>query len=57
MNFNGGYNCSGVGEDFGCKLWCPEGIKFKSPPASRYTCDYSTSRWTPPTIPMCDYGK
>ena len=43
--------------DFGCKLWCPEGIDFKGPAVDIYNCDYATGRWTPQPIPECDYGK
>ncbi|CAL4109226.1 unnamed protein product, partial [Meganyctiphanes norvegica] len=56
MGFNGGYNCSGEGMDFGCALYCPEGVDFNFPPARLYKCDYATGTWSPMPIPECDYG-
>ncbi|KAK4325807.1 hypothetical protein Pmani_003587 [Petrolisthes manimaculis] len=56
LGFNGGYNCSGEGMDFGCALWCPEGVDFEFTSAERYTCDYATSVWSPSPIPNCDYS-
>ena len=57
LGFNGGYNCTGEGMDFGCKLWCPAGVNFKFPAAAFYECDYATGRWSPQPIPDCDYGE
>nr|XP_045582100.1 uncharacterized protein LOC123745535 [Procambarus clarkii] len=56
LGFNGGYNCSGEGMDFGCVLWCPADVEFDFPAAEFYTCDYSSGVWSPSPIPMCDYG-
>lgn len=57
MGFNGGYNCSGEGMDFGCALWCPERVEFEFPQADLYSCDYATGIWSPSPIPQCDYSK
>ncbi|XP_071530009.1 uncharacterized protein [Panulirus ornatus] len=55
LGFNGGYNCSGEGMEFGCALWCPDTVSFEFPPASLYKCDYATGTWTPWPVPHCDY--
>ncbi|KAK7083100.1 hypothetical protein SK128_014119 [Halocaridina rubra] len=56
LGFNGGYNCSGEGMDFGCALWCPVEVDFEFPAADFYKCDYATGLWSPSPIPKCDYS-
>ncbi|XP_068629642.1 hemocytin [Battus philenor] len=56
LAFNGGYNCSGDGEQFSCSLHCPPQASFSSPPASIYTCLYSTGVFLPQPIPHCAFN-
>ncbi|KAG7174163.1 Mucin-5AC-like 1 [Homarus americanus] len=42
--------------EFGCTLWCPEGVEFDFPVADMYNCDYATGVWSPSPTPKCDYG-
>ncbi|CAK1581500.1 unnamed protein product [Parnassius mnemosyne] len=57
LAFNGGYNCSGDGEQFSCSLSCPTGASFSSPPADVYTCLYSTGVFMPQPIPHCVFDE
>ncbi|CAH2073181.1 unnamed protein product, partial [Iphiclides podalirius] len=57
LAFNGGYNCSGDGEQFSCTLSCPAGADFSTPPASLYTCLYSTGVFMPQPIPHCVFNQ
>lgn len=57
LGFNGGYNCSGEGMDFGCAFWCSPGVEFEFPAEDFYKCDYATGLWSPSPIPNCDYGE
>lgn len=54
---NGGYNCSGDGESYGCSISCPEGAPFEFQPEPVYTCLYSQGIFMPTPIPKCVYRK
>lgn len=56
MKFNGGYNCSGSGDEISCSLYCPPGITFNKAPASKYTCQYKVAKFLPAPIPECVFG-
>nr|XP_053625822.1 hemocytin isoform X2 [Plodia interpunctella] len=53
LAFNGGYSCFGDHESFSCKLRCPSGSTFSSPPATLYTCKYNTGVFEPQPVPHC----
>ncbi|XP_037075331.1 hemocytin-like [Pollicipes pollicipes] len=55
LSFNGAYNCTGRGDQFGCQLRCADGLRFSSPPADIYQCDYSTGQYHPTPIPQCEH--
>lgn len=40
-----------------CTLSCPAEIDFEFPPATAYTCDFATGKFTPAKVPKCVYGK
>ncbi|XP_072943853.1 hemocytin-like [Epargyreus clarus] len=57
LAFNGGYSCSGDGEQFWCRLTCPQGASFSSPAAERYSCLYSTGVFEPQPVPHCVFDE
>lgn len=57
IGFNGGFSCSGDAEGMSCKLTCPQGIQFESPPAAAYKCSFDTGLFVPAKAPKCVYGK
>ncbi|KAM3961308.1 uncharacterized protein ACR2FA_004646 [Aphomia sociella] len=57
LAFNGGYSCFGDDDTYSCKLNCPSGSTFSSPPAPKYTCLYSTGVFEPQPIPHCVFNE
>ncbi|KOB74814.1 Hemocytin [Operophtera brumata] len=53
LGFNGGYKCFGDEAKQKCKLSCPAGAQFSSPPSAVYTCHYETGVFQPQPIPHC----
>ncbi|XP_066594945.1 hemocytin-like [Prorops nasuta] len=56
LGFNGGYQCTSIGDTYSCSLNCPIGIEFDFPPAKAYTCTYDKGVFEPQPIPLCVYG-
>lgn len=56
MGFNGGFSCSGDAEGMSCKLSCPQGIQFETPPAAAYKCSFEMGLFVPAKTPKCVYG-
>ncbi|KAG6461849.1 hypothetical protein O3G_MSEX012891 [Manduca sexta] len=56
LAFNGGYKCFGDSEKFSCKLNCPPGSSYSTPPAEVYTCTYASGIYQPQPIPHCVFN-
>lgn len=57
IDFNGAYSCSGDNNALRCKLSCPEGVTFSSPPAAEYVCEYENGYFLPKIVTQCNYSK
>ncbi|GBP82891.1 hypothetical protein EVAR_59343_1 [Eumeta japonica] len=57
LGFNGAVNCKGDMDSFSCKLTCPPGSNYSTPPADIYTCLYTTGEFKLQPIPQCVFNK
>jgi len=57
LGFNGGVRCVRTSTTMSCTLSCPQGVNFDSPPASTYTCSFTTGVFSPANVPKCLFGE